>query len=913
MRAALALALALVACGSEPRPPDVLLITVDTLRADRLGAYGYRLETSPVLDALAARGVRFSDCTVQWPKTWPSMASLLTGAYPKTTGLGLTPHVIPESLTVLPEIFAAAGYRTGAVVANFNVGRTLGFQQGFEFFQESWQQKWQEQAGAQKFRNQPGRVKRFTNATLVDDQALAWLRTIPSDQRVFLWLHYMDPHGPYVPPEAYATRFLSDHPVEIVPLEKLPPYQRQNSRSGRTIRDLGFYRAQYDREVRYFDDELARLLDGLKALGRRDTLIVLTADHGESLGEQGYFLEHGKLPYQSTAHVPALIVRDGHVPAGRTVEQPVGLIDLAPTLVELAGLEPPAQFEGTSLVPLLQGDESAAPRHVFMESGYAEGEPQRTVREGRWKLIQVSSVEDRREMTGAAIELYDLEQDPGEQVNVASEHPDVVVRLVAALGHWAATGGELAQPGAERKPEALDPASREMLQALGYLEPEAAAADAPGGELQGAVLIVLDTLRADRLSISGYGRKTTPAIDALARRGVLFEQAVSGAPWTLPAMIGLVTGQRPSAAVYRGDRLQVSAVEALRRAGIRTAAFTEGGFVSAHFGFDLGFDEHHERATKVRLVADGRTDGEASLGIEDTFGAAMDWLDGVGGRRFFLLVHSYEPHSPYRDRRYAKGLEPGRLGRTFEQLDSERIHLGELALTAGELDYLSALYDGGVAASDREVGRLVGHLDALGLGGRVAVLLTADHGEDLGGRDPHHAGDHGHSLYDELLRIPLVIRDPRMGSPGARVASQVRLLDVMPTVLDLLGAPPRPEADGRSLLPLVRGEEHGDRVAFARVTRKGPRRISVRQDGYKLIRELSGTQPGRVELYRLADDPGERHDRSGEEPERLRALDAELENYRAELRRKGALDFGLERDAMPEALRNQLRALGYIR
>ena len=137
-------------CTNDGHRPDVLLITVDTLRADHLGAYGYRLPTSPNLDRLASHGVRFADCTVQWPKTWPSMASLLTGAYPRTTGItqGYLLERIPDAHLLLSEVFRRHDYRTGAVVANFNIGVTFGFDQGFDRFVESWQEAWRREAGS---------------------------------------------------------------------------------------------------------------------------------------------------------------------------------------------------------------------------------------------------------------------------------------------------------------------------------------------------------------------------------------------------------------------------------------------------------------------------------------------------------------------------------------------------------------------------------------------------------------------------------------------------------------------------------------------------------------------------------------------------------------------------------------------
>ena len=453
--------------------PSILLVTVDTLRADRLGSYGYPRETSPTIDALAARGVRFADVTVQWPKTWPSMASLLSGRHPRTTGIGLVPRVLPESMVLLGELFEAGGYDAAAVVSNWNVGRTLGFDQGFGHFVESWQEKWEEEAGTAKFVNAPGRVKEYTNATLVTDQALGWLRGRPPAARpFFLWLHYMDPHGPYLPPEEYRALFQEGYESAEIPLMLLPAYQRQD-RLGRPITDLAHYRAQYDREVRYLDDQLGRLFEQLDDLDLGDLIVVLTADHGESMGEHDYYLEHGLLPYQATARVPLVVAGPGIGPAGRVVPTPVGLIDLSPTLLELAGLPVPRVFEGTSLAAQLRGDrDGPLPERVFMQSGSNEKRPQLAVRDGRWKLIQVRAPLERRLMRGAEYELYDVDADPHETEDLALRHPDVVSRLALELDDWFGDGMAKDAPGRAQPldVDALDPANRKMLEALGYIE-----------------------------------------------------------------------------------------------------------------------------------------------------------------------------------------------------------------------------------------------------------------------------------------------------------------------------------------------------------------------------------------------------------------------------------------------------------
>jgi len=486
MTARRAIGFALLACclalncgdsGVAPEPaseltargPNVLLITVDTLRADRLGCYGYELPTSPNIDRLAASGVRFSDATVQWPKTWPSMASLLAGAQPKTIGIRYRQQELNPDLLLMGEIFRDAGYRTGAVVANFNVGRRFGFDQGFDSFVESWQAAWARKSGNTPFRPRVGEVKRYTNATIVTDQALSWLDSGEAEP-FFLWLHYIDPHGPYTPPRSYAELFQDAHPAEPIAPQHVPRYQVLiDPGTKRPSTDLGYYRAQYDRSVRYLDDELGRLFDGLEQRGidRRETLIVLSADHGESFNEHDYYLEHGEFSYQASAHVPLIFAREGQLPAGRVIQQPVGLIDAAATLLELAGIDPPATYEGQSLRPLIEGaGGDSAPPFVFMESGYHEP-TQLAVRREQWKLIHHRAGEDRTRR--GEFELYDVIEDPHELHDLSAEHPDVVQRLSLVLDAWY-SGGPRWDRGEEVDLETLDPAEVEMLRSLGYVQ-----------------------------------------------------------------------------------------------------------------------------------------------------------------------------------------------------------------------------------------------------------------------------------------------------------------------------------------------------------------------------------------------------------------------------------------------------------
>ena len=469
------------AAGKKQRgttPSNLLLITVDTLRADRLGVYGYRLDTSPTIDALAARGVRFADATVQWPKTWPEMASMLTGKYPASNGVQLFPRrPLPEGNVTLGEALAAAGFKTGAVVANANLSERFRYDQGFDLFVESWKEGLDRDAKAGRKQNVANnQIKRYTNATIVTDQALTLLDQLQTDQPFFLWLHYIDPHGPYQPPERYADLFAGEYEKQPVAPSLIPGYQRQNAPGEKQFStDLGFYRSQYDREIRNLDDQLARLFGELeKRRLAASTLVVLTADHGESLGEHELYLEHGHGPYQPTAGVPLILAWRDRLPAGRVVTSPVGLVDLMPTLLELLDVEPPADLEGTSLVPMIESaDGSGGPEWVFLQSGY-DVPPQLAVRHGRWKLVHLRTARSR-EKFGPEFQLYDVVADPGETNNVAEAHPDVTEKMKVALAAWVAkqqqaqersrTGG-----GDEVDLETLDGRTRKALEALGYVD-----------------------------------------------------------------------------------------------------------------------------------------------------------------------------------------------------------------------------------------------------------------------------------------------------------------------------------------------------------------------------------------------------------------------------------------------------------
>jgi len=401
----------------------------------------------------------------------------------------------------------------------------------------------------------------------------------------------------------------------------------------------------------------------------------------------------------------------------------------------------------------------------------------------------------------------------------------------------------------------------------------------------------------------------------MARTGIVFEQAISHSSWTLPAFVGLLSGRYPTARVF-GGRLRRSLVERFQEHGYATAAFTEGAYVSRQFGMDRGFADWWELEGETRLGGRARTSPSHSGGVERTFGRARAWLRENHQAPFFLLVHTYEVHAPYRRDLFARGLPAGSLEDRrghYGVAEARRVHGGELPVGDTEVAYVRALYDGGIAETDRHVGGLLEELERLAIADRTVVALTSDHGELLGDRRPEQLGLHGRYLYDPLLHVPLVIRDPLESYPRSRVSAQVRLVDVVPTLLDLAGLAVPPGAAGRSLLPLMRGTEAEDRLAYAELLFRQSRRLkraAVRQAGWKLILNLPGTDDPTLELYHVARDPGERENLAERREAMRTRLYGLLARERTARAQEGRAQMG--REGLPSAVQERLRALGYV-
>jgi arylsulfatase A-like enzyme len=419
----------------------------------------------------------------------------------------------------------------------------------------------------------------------------------------------------------------------------------------------------------------------------------------------------------------------------------------------------------------------------------------------------------------------------------------------------------------------------------------------PGWDL---LLISLDTLRADRLGSYGYPRPTSPHLDALAGEAIRFETAIAAAPWTHPSHHAMFTGIYPlSTGGLGGRRL----AEVLRDVGYRTTAFTGGGQLDYRFGFARGFDEY-------RLV-DWLHAPES----------VVAWFERERERRRFVFLHTYEIHDPYVHGELAEGMPRGRLGDRFGKREWL---IAKGRLSEEEQRYVGALYDGGIAFTDRKLGELLAALRSKGLLERTVVVVTSDHGEQF---FEHGSWRHGMNLYDEQVRVPLIVQLPaalarELGVEGSGrvIGEQVSLVDLLPTLLEMLGVERGWPVNGRSLLPLLRGESDESldaRQAFSENTNINTmERKALRTRRYKYVHsypKARGAAEGleeTFELYDLMRDPGERVNRVEELESVASAFEELLTAIRgAEL----ALDDEeLDAEDLDPDLRRRLEALGYL-
>ncbi|MBZ5722690.1 MAG: sulfatase-like hydrolase/transferase [Acidobacteriia bacterium] len=402
------------AAGAPNASPNVVVITIDTLRADHLGCYGYKQIRTPNIDALAADGARFERAYTSVPVTLPSHSVIFTGTYPMFSGMhDFAANKLSPTQPTLASVLKEQGYTTGAVIASAVLDSRFGLNHGFDFYYDHFDFSRLLETNLEQM-ERPGNV--------VADVTLDWLAQ-NYQKKFFLWMHLYDPHSPYHPPAPYSEEY-----------------------KGRP----------YDGEIAFADAQVGRLIQFLKDKGLyKNTLIVLSGDHGESLGEHGE-QTHGFFIYNATLHVPLIFHLPGQ-PTSHAVSEIVNLADLMPTILQVLKVDVPSQVQGRSLLPLMMAKPGEA-RGLYAETFLPR-------LHFNWSELRGVETENYHFIDAPKPELYDLTKDPGETQNLFAEKKAVAeemrAKLTALIRQYSA-GQELAQK------TGLDPALMERLKSLGY-------------------------------------------------------------------------------------------------------------------------------------------------------------------------------------------------------------------------------------------------------------------------------------------------------------------------------------------------------------------------------------------------------------------------------------------------------------
>ncbi len=426
-------------------PKRVILITCDTLRADRLSCYGYSKETSPNLDRLAGEGIVFKNHYVQIPVTGPSHASIFTGRYLWEHGVVANGKKFPPEEMPLSRVFKDNNYRTVAWVACQVLGSTQGYDAGFDFFFDDFEDH---------DYIQENKAARQT------DQAIAFFRQVNPDDKVFAWIHYFDPHAPYAAPDEFQNRFVdpSQLPYETHPLRLAKIHREKIELS---TREVALIHGLYDAEVQYMDSEIGRFVNFLDQSGLlEDTLIIVTADHGEELYEHDYFIEHNLSLYEGVMHSPLIFYWPALAEYSGERHGFTESVDLFPTILTLAGIGVDNyDSSGQNLLGAIQltaplPEERTLLAQLELTSAFA---PAWSVRKGAWKMILGQDGEKK---------LFNLSVDPKEKDNLLEENPSIAGELrqdIEIYKSWVVDGNE------PMDMENISPETLEALKSLGYV------------------------------------------------------------------------------------------------------------------------------------------------------------------------------------------------------------------------------------------------------------------------------------------------------------------------------------------------------------------------------------------------------------------------------------------------------------
>jgi arylsulfatase A-like enzyme len=462
--ACLLLVASALACGDggSSGPPNagvnVILLTVDTLRPDHMSAYGYQRQTTPAIDRVAARGVSFDNAFTYWPKTRGSFAAMFTSLYASQNGLNVRDRDLPDFNQTMAEILKESGYRTAAAVDNGNLDGSLGFAQGFDQYEQAWL----------KAETEIDRTEVLTQF------AIDFLAKEEGDDAgpFFLWIHYVNPHAPYDPPQDVLERFRGDGLIPRGPeVQPVVGYRGGVNRKlfveGET--QLGDYVDRYDGEIALSDQHIGRVVEALeKSPHQSSTLLIITSDHGESLGEHDYYFDHGFNLFNPSLRIPLILSFPGILPEGERNEAMVTTLDILPTILDLAQVSFPAELEGNSLVPLINHNKDELhDQLLFQNEQHHLG-----ITNGRLKLIAYP----RTEQSKRRYELYDTLADADELTDLFPTSQESISPVRAELERFRTRSVAWQQDTTRRRMGAPattdDQLSRDALknlEALGYV------------------------------------------------------------------------------------------------------------------------------------------------------------------------------------------------------------------------------------------------------------------------------------------------------------------------------------------------------------------------------------------------------------------------------------------------------------
>lgn len=446
---------------------NVVLIVIDTLRADHMGCYGCKADTTPRIDKLAKEGFLFERCysTSSW--TLPACVSLLTGLYSDTHGVKQWRSVVPKYLQVLPEILRSHGYHCAGVSSNPFLTARQGFGRGFDIFDDTTvlaAAEWSFPLAGSKYRSI---VLASTGATTTR-RAIELLNEAPKGKPLFLFAHYMDPHADYVPPPPFDRKFDPHYGGQITGHVQSRRFDTKIAK-----RDLEHVTSLYRGEIAYTDRQVGQLLDHLAALGLdKNTCVIVTADHGEEFLEHGNW-GHGHTLFEECVRVPLIVWLPGRVPSGKRSGELVSLVDVAPTVLAMLGIDPPKVWQGVDLNGIITGGGRLKDRTIVLETSLAN--PLRAVIQGRMKLICSGSpgADAGEDVTaGAPALLFDQSENPRDDlsntIKSAQQRMEMLTRYNNVMAELNRAAQELFQKhaGRELKP---DEKLMRQLKSLGYI------------------------------------------------------------------------------------------------------------------------------------------------------------------------------------------------------------------------------------------------------------------------------------------------------------------------------------------------------------------------------------------------------------------------------------------------------------